>query len=376
MSTAGRYKLEVHILSQRGARTTDCRPSALRRLLTTLAAAGWFAFTPAISCAQPPSSDADVVSARAIQFRPTLTGYGHIAPLAPLWLRVRLDATVGSIDVHPGQSIHAGTALFQLTGPGVEARLDTARAAVRTAKRRLRLTADSAKSARRRYPEFTDRTSLDQSLELEAQAQGRLDQARTRLRRLLAWTQVKSPIAGHIADVTITPGETLQTGTRALRIQPSQGLWLKARFFPRAGDTLFVGERGMFHSLSGEQRKVRIAALAPSLTASGARLAWLAPIGTVSHSSWAEGARGSIELFGPAQTAVQVPPAALVLDRAHWWVVLREDGKLLTRAVDPAPGGGTSGVILKGLKPGALVVVRGSYRLFHRNVASHYTPPD
>lgn len=319
----------------------------------------------------------DSVAAKALAYRPSVTGYGRIHPSAPLWLRSRLDATVERLAVGPGQAVQPGTLLYVLGGAGVKERLHVARESLRAATQRLNLARKDAASAKRRYPQFANRQTLDRYLQALAAARLQHAQAEAAVRRLRAWTHVESPIAGRVAHLALAPGQQLRAGSRTLRLEPATGLALRARFFPENPTSLFVGEHGTFRpAAGGVAQSVRVVALEPGLTASGARIAWLAPVLANRPAAWADGAAGNVRLEAHVRPAVQVPPEALVLDRGRWWVLIRTDGRLHTQAVVPAPGGGSSGVILSGLKPGDDVVVRDAYRLFHRDFASHYTPPD
>lgn len=323
------------------------------------------------------AAQADSVAARALAYRPSVAGYGRIRPSAPLWLRSRLDATVERLAVGPGQAVQPGTLLYVLGGAGVKERLHVARESLRAAAQRLNLARKDAASAKRRYPQFANRQTLDRYLQALAAARLQHAQAEAAVQRLHAWTHVESPIAGRVARLALAPGQQLRAGSRTLRVEPATGLALRARFFPDNPTTLFVGERGTFRpAAGGAAQPVRVVALEPGLTASGGRIAWLVPVQANRPAAWADGAAGNVRLEAHARPAVQVPPEALVLDRGRWWVLIRRNGSLHTQAVVPAPGGGSSGVILSGLKPGDDVVVRDAYRLFHRDFASHYTPPD
>ncbi len=314
------------------------------------------------------------ITARAVVWRVPLRGFGRIEPLASIWLRAPIPAMVTSIAIKPGQAIKAGSPLYTLGGPGITARLTATRTQFTAAQEQYRLAKDSAASARRRYPAFTDRTRLDTMLAKLANAKTREISAQADLQRLERWVHRTSPISGHITTLEIQPGTQLTVGMRTLEIQPDHALWLKTILFTQR--SIPIGQTGWFSPLSGGPAiLIRVMAIAPALTSAGARLIWFAPLHT-QPANWIVGRAGRVMLKMLPRPAVQVPAAALILARGHWWVLIDQAGKLIPRQIRLAPDGADTGIVLQGLRAGEHIIVRGSYRLFHRDFSLHYTPLD
>lgn len=317
-----------------------------------------------------------IQAAQAVQYRPTITGFGRVTTAMPIWLRARESAQVTHVSVSLGEAVQPDQILLTLGGPLLAPRLADARESRTTAAKNLQLIRDAAASAKSRYPAFTDRMALDRARANVLQAKSALTTANTRFTRLNGVANVRAQISGHVAAIAATAGMDLQAGAQVIQIVPKEGILLHAEFFP-LGWTPTTGVQGLFYPLQGGKPvKVRVTAVAPGFNANSGRELWLTTVDKRTSHAWVSGESGRIVLQAAARAAVQVPVEALVLDHSRWWVMVKQHGKLQARSVDLAPDGATTGTVIKGLKPGELVVVRDSDRLFHRNFAQHYMPPD
>ncbi len=316
------------------------------------------------------------VPARAVQYQPSLSGYGRVATAVPIWLRAGAAARVVRVKVVLGEKIRPGQVLLTLGGPLLTPQLIEARAATQAAEKKLRLVRYAATAARRLYPAFTAQVTLNRRQAEVLQMATKLAAARARLDRLRGVTTVRAQISGQVSAVAVSVGTDLQAGARLLRIVPNQDVLLRAEVFP-LGWMPSIGVTGRFYPLQRQQSiPVRVTAVAAGFDTNGARELWLAPVPGQGSHGLISGESGRVVLRAPSRAAVQVPVEALVLDRAHWWVMVEEHGKLQARSVHLAADGATTGVIVQGLKPGEQVVVRDSYRLFHRDFSQHYMSTD
>ncbi len=316
------------------------------------------------------------VAVRAVQYLPSLSGYGRVAAAVPIWLRAGVAARVVQVRVILGEKISPGQVLLTLGGPLLTPQLAEARTATQAAEKKLRFARYAAAAARQLSPTFIAQVTLNRRQDEVLQRVTKLAAARARLDRLRGITTVRAQISGQVSAVAISAGADLQAGARLVRIVPNQDLLLRAEFFP-LGWTPTTGVPGRFQPLQGGHSiPVRVTAVAAGFDANGARELWLAPVQGQGSHGLISGESGRVVLRAPSRAAVQVPVEALVLDRAHWWVMVEEHGKLQARSVHLAADGATTGVIVQGLKPGEQVVVRDSYRLFHRDFSQHYMSTD
>ncbi len=345
-------------------------------LLTLLLAGFGLTTLPALADSDNNGSN-QIQTAQAVQYRPTITGFGRVTTAMPIWLRAGESAQVTHVRVSLGEAIQPDQILLTLGGPLLAPRLADARESRTTAAKNLQLIRDAAASAKSRYPAFTDRMALDRARANALQAKSALTTASTRFTRLKGIANVRAHINGHVAAIAVAAGMDLQAGTQVIQIVPEEGILLHAEFFP-LGWTPTTGVQGLFYPLQGGKPiKVRVTAVAPGFNANSGRELWLTTVDKrTNNHAWVSGESGRIVLQAAARAAVQVPVEALVLDHSRWWVMVKQHGKLQARSVDLVPDGATTGTIIKGLKPGELVVVRDSDRLFHRDFAQHYMPPD
>ncbi len=322
------------------------------------------------------SKQTQTVQAQAVQYRPTITGFGRVTTAVPIWLRAGKSAQVTHVGVSLGEAIRPRQILLTLGGPLLAPHLADARESITIADKNLQLIRDAAASAKSRYPNFTDRMALDRARADVLQAKSALTTANTRFKRLHGIANVQAHISGHVTAIAVTAGMDLQAGTQMIQIVPEEGILLRAEFFP-LGWTPTAGVSGLFYPLQGSRPiKVQVTAVAPGFNTNGGRELWLTTVDKHASHAWVSGESGRVVLQAAARAAVQVPVETLVLDNSRWWVMVKQHGKLHARQVDLTPDGASTGTIIKGLKPGESVVVRDSYRLFHHDFAQHYMSPD
>ena len=321
-----------------------------------------------------PASATDAVTqpAREAVFTPEVHAWARVHSAAPLALRMPLAARVRRVLVSPGQAVAAGAPLLLLGGPRLDGQLAVAQAELEAARAQCAAAERTAASARRSFPSFINRRQLEAAQAGLGAARGRLARARAELRALTAQARIASPVAATVSAIHAATGADLPAGAPLLDLVARSGLLLRAEVFGRAPP---VGSRGRFvPDDGGDAVPVRLAAWLPERAADGARVADFAATG--SGTDWQEGEAGEVVMSGPAQTAVAVPVAALILDAGRWLVLTDRGGRLAPVRVEPGPTRGGEALLLRGPAPGTPVVVRQAYLLFHRDLAAHYAPPD
>ncbi len=248
----------------------------------------------------------------------------------------------------------------------------SARARLRAARRELDAARRSEASVARIYPVVANRQTLAAAQAGLAVAQSHLADAQATVTSLRAQTSLQSPTAAVVSSVDAAPGADLPAGTAVLSLLPRGQLWLRAELFV-AGAQPDIEAAQFEPADGGPSIPVRAVAILPARAADGARVMNFAPAGS---PSWQAGESGSVMLSGPPRAAVAVPAGALVLHAGRWFVLTDANGRLAARPVTPGPARGADVLILAGLKAGVPVVVRRAYLLYHRDIASRYTPPD
>lgn len=319
------------------------------------------------------SARADVVTvpARLVDFRPQIHAWARVESVAPLELRAPIAARVARVTVVQGQAVTPGTPLVQLAGPQVVGRLAAVRARVAATRRELDAAREEAASVRRNYPTLADRRALAAAQATLAAAQGRFAEANAAEQTLRAQILLSSPVPAIVNAVSVAPGVDLPAGAPLLTLLPRGHLWLRAELF---GVSLPPASQGIFRPDEGPSIAVRLVDELPARAANGARILNFAPLGTT--TDWQAGETGELTISGAPRPAVAVPAGALILDAGRWYVLTESAGKLTAVRVTPGPARGDEMLILAGLQPGTPVVVRQAYLLYHRDIASHYTPPD
>ena len=140
---------------------------------------------------------------------------------------------------------------------------------------------------------------------------------------------------------------------------------------------------GRFEPVAGSEAvPVRVASVVAALAPDGGEKVGLVATGAGSGpgvtqtAPWLNGEWGNVTVSGPVRRIAVVPTAALIVDQAKWWVVVRTPSGDRQQVVVPGQAHGWMTYVEKGLEPGEQVVVQNAYLAFHRDIARRYTPPD
>jgi cobalt-zinc-cadmium efflux system membrane fusion protein len=330
-----------------------------------LAAALYCAAGTAVAASS--SSMSGTVVARAHSVAQHYQTYGQVQPIAVTQVRAVEAGVVGRL-VLPGERVTAGQVLAVLGGPQAESLLTQRRGALRAAS--IQLAADRRKLIAQLVTQQT--VAADEAA--YAGARGQLQVA-------LETLTLRVPADGQVLAVDAADGEQVAAGQLILTLQTGRP-WLNATFYGADALVIRPGMSGQFRPTAGGAIPVRVRTVSQALGPDGGEQVGLLPVlprendaGALSDR-WRSGQWGTVTLDGESRSMVAVPTRALILDRAHWWVLVRTLKGDHRQEVVPGPTSGWMTYVSRGLKPGEQVVVENAYLEFHRGISQHYTPPD
>ncbi|MGH8202809.1 MAG: efflux RND transporter periplasmic adaptor subunit [Steroidobacteraceae bacterium] len=316
------------------------------------------------------ASESATVTVRAQSVGEQFQAYGQVQPIAVLPVRAVEAGVVAALRVFPGSRVKAGETLATLTGPEIQSLLVSREGAVRST--RIQLAAERQR--------LTAQLSTEQAV---AAATAALNTARAQLEVAQAMSTLRVPSAGTVLAVSVAEGERVAAGQTLMTLQTTNGLWLTARYYGRDAQSIRVGMTGRFEpAAGGPPVPVKVVAVSAVLAPDGGEsVGLLATDLSVdgrgkSAAPWFNGEKGAVILEGPTHALIVVPTRALILDRAHWWVLVRTPKGDRPQEVVPGPSRGWQTYIERGLTPAERVVVQNAYLEFHRGISQHYTPPD
>lgn len=331
----------------------------------TLAAALYCVIGTAAAASSPSMSG--TVVARAQSVAQHYQTYGQVQPIAVTQVRAVEAGVVGRL-VLPGERVTAGQILAVLGGPQARSLLGERRSALRAAS--IQLAADRRKLT----AQLVTRQTVAADEAAYAAARGQLQVA-------LQTLTLRAPADGQVLAVEAADGEQVAAGQLILTLQTSRP-WLNATFYGVDALAIHPGMSGQFQPTAGGAIPVRVKTVSQALGPDGGEQVGLLPVlprggdaGALADR-WRSGQWGTVTLHGESRPMVAVPTRALILDRAHWWVLVRTPQGDRRQEVVPGPASGWMTFMSRGLKPGEQVVVQNAYLEFHRGIAQRYTPPN
>jgi RND family efflux transporter MFP subunit len=315
----------------------------------------------------PPASEAATLTVRAQPVAQTFQAYGQVQSVAVTQVRAVEPGTIEQL-VLPGEPVRSGQVLAVLGGAQAQSLLAERRGASYAAS--IQLAADRRK--------LTAQLVTRQTL---AADQAALEAARGRLQVALQTLTLRAPSEGQVLTVDAADGEQVATGQLILTLQTAHP-WLDATFYGADALAIHPGMSGQFQPTEGDAIPVRVRTVAPALGPDGGEQVGLLAVVRPKDESgalgqpWRSGEWGAVRLVGATRPMVVVPTRALILDRAHWWVLVRTPRGDRRREVVPGPTAGWMTFVSQGLTPGEQIVVENAYLEFHRGISQHYTPPD
>ena len=280
---------------------------------------------------------------------------------------------VVTVDVQLGDRVVAGQALAHIASG------DVAQAQSDLAKAEAALTVTTAARARARdlyEHRVIALKDLQQAESDEAQARAERDRALARVRLLGGGASdsvsqvflLRCPIAGTVMERTLNPGAEIRADNAQplVTVTALDTLWLTASVYQRDLGVVRTGQRFLFttDALPGQRFAARVSyvsgALVRETRTATVRAAVANPTGALKPSMV-----GEARLYTPAGEGVAVVPDDAVVTRGTETVVFvqLEPGRYARRAVTVGDDDGESAVVTSGLRPGELVVTRGSLLL-------------
>jgi RND family efflux transporter MFP subunit len=309
--------------------------------------------------------------------------YAQVRPMAVVPVPALQAGTVTSMRVGPGAAVTAGEPLAILSGPEIQSALISRQGAVRTAATRLTAANRALEAERRQLAgQLSTRQSVAAAESAVAAATAALQSAQAQLDVARQSGTLRAPSAGTVIAVSVGRGQRVMAGQAVLTLQPSDSLWLEATYYGQDAAAIRVGMPGRFEPVAGSAVPVRVASVVAALAPDGGEKVGLLATGAGTGAAatqvtpWLNGEWGNVTVSGPARRIAVVPTAALIVDQAKWWVVVRTPSGDRQQAVVPGQAHGWMTYVEKGLEPGEQVVVQNAYLEFHRDIARRYTPPD
>lgn len=315
-----------------------------------------------------------VVKAELRSINPSADYVGRIDAINKVEVRARVKGFLDEVLFTEGDTIKAGTPLYQIEQGLFQADVESAQGALDKAKASLTL----AQLQRQRAEDLLSRASgtvvaRDQAIAEELSAKGGVLSAEASLSTAkinLGYTKITSPIDGKIGKTAITKGNVVAPDSGVLTTIVSQDPMYVS--FPisqralteaaekggkRAPDELTVTLKFSDGSSYGEAGKMNFIDVSVNRSTDTvlARATIPNPKGALIDGQFV---RVTLQTTAPEEK-VLVPQSALIADQQGTYVFVVEDGKAAVRRVVPNASIGADIIIESGLKGGELVIVEG-----------------
>lgn len=322
------------------------------------------------------NSEADLVTVQSRMESSPLVAYAHVAPVSLVPVSAAETGVITGLSVRPGTRVRTGQVLARLSGPAIDSLVVQSQAQVRGAQSQLDASEKSLAIAREQLPShLATRQQVQQAESALAQARSALVNAQSRLSTVRELMTVRSPSDGIVLQLNSADGALVSAGQPILAIEPAKGLWLLADYYGADLRAIRVGMAGQFAPADGgAPLKVKVVSIPGTLAAGGAESIALEAVGA--NAAWINGESGAVTLELPARQMIAVPTRALVLNQGKWWVMVHTAAGNRAQEVVLGPTKGWDTLIVRGLAPGAKVVVNDAYLLFHASIAEQYQIPD
>ncbi len=287
-----------------------------------------------------------------------------------------LAGRLSHLQVRPGDPVHKGEVLAQLSGPAVQAERVIAKNRVKTAQSQYDMAKAIYGIRKHEYQEqITTHVALIKAHDALVQAQSRLATAESHAQSLSNQVQLLAPVDGNVTGLLVANAAFVKAGQPLMKILPAKGLWLASRVFGADGSSVHVGQKGWFVP-DGSTAKipVTVASVVSDPKVAGIRHVYLTT--SVKSIDWMAGQAGTVALSGPTRTLPAVPSPALILDQGAWWVMVRRGNAWVPVQVHPVASRDGWTWLRPTLQSGQRVLVQGAYQAFHRDFAKRYANPD
>lgn len=304
--------------------------------------------------------------------------FARVVSSSPTHVTAGLNGRLVDLKVKPGDTVSAGQEIARIAGPAVQARIQAANHRVQRDRARVRSASSLLRIARReQHRQLATQGDL---LQAEARlSEARSDLAIDRAERmgLASGSRLNAPFAGTVTALRAAGGDYVTAGQVLIELAPSTGLRLSARVYGNDARLIEPGRTGHFQDDDGAGIvPVKVISKAPDPKSPGVRRLYLAPLSPSQPAPWSLGDSGTLTLDAQAPALPSVPTAALIMDRGHWWVMLKTPSGARAVRVTPVARANGRAWISQGLYAGQRVQLGGAYQDFHRDFAKHYANPD
>jgi len=299
------------------------------------------------------------------EFCPQVQGYGRVEPAHSENLIARYS---GNIHLQSQTFYHRGQIIYRLTGPDIALEQKRLNGLLIDAQANY----DYMSAVYQRKKTLIEKKVLapkdrDAILFNYRTAQEDLKQAQAQLDYFLAMTRFQAPYDGFLSDLSVNQNDYVQKGQILARFIDRSRLKLIGTLYSDSLSFIAQG-RSLRVVLNGKiETAAHIVFLEMNISAqSGGHTFW-ANLDSVA-SAIKPGDYVHYVLKGTAYQAPAIPESALVLEKEHYYVVLCDSGAY--RNVPVVAGQNADGYveIKKGLMAGDIVLTRGAFETFHRNL--------
>ena len=343
-----------------GARTLSARKATAAATATAATPAAALATISAGQALELTRGDYTVVG--LVDLGTSLAVTGSVKAVQSAVVKARVAGELKRLTVREGDRVAAGQLLGQIDATEYQLRLRQAEDQAQAAQSQLDIAQKALDNNKALVNQgFISRNALDNSVSSAAGATASLQAARAGAelaRKAVGDSEIRSPIAGLVAQRLVQPGERVSVDARLLEVVDLSRLELETAVAPedvvqlRLGQTALVQVDGLPQPMAA-----RLVRISPSAQA-GSRsvLAYLELPATAQAAGLRQGlfGRGQIELL--RKRALVVPSNAVRYDQAKPYVLTVVDGKA---AVRPVSLGAAGSVVLSGAPEGVLEITSG-----------------
>ena len=304
----------------------------------------------------------DITTATTTELSTALAVTGNVKAVESAIVKARVAGEIKRLTVREGDRVSAGQLLGQIDPTEYQWRLRQAEDQVQAAQSQLDIAQKALDNNKALVNQgFISRNALDNSVSSAAGATASLQAARAGAelaRKAVSDSEIRSPIAGLVAQRLAQPGERVGVDTRLLEVVDLSRLELEVAVAPedvvqlRMGQMAQVQVDGLPQALPA--RLVRINPSAQAGTRSV--LAYLELPASAQAAGLRQGlfGRGQVELM--RKRALVVPASALRYDQAKPYVLAVIDGQATVR---PVSVGSAGSVVLGGKSENVLEITAG-----------------
>lgn len=288
------------------------------------------------------------------------TAVGTVKPIHEIAVASNLLARVIDVRVKAGQPVAQGELLVKLDDADLIARVRQAEAALQAAEARR----ERALSAQARTERLLSGSAVSKSDHEAAVAEAQLSvaevarqqQALQEAQVVLAYAEIKAPVAGTIVDRRVETGDTVSPGQILLTMYDPGRMQLVARVRESLAQQLQVGQRikAQLESM-GYACEATISEIVPEATAASrsfqVKVTGPCPPGVYS------GMFGRISIPLEPEQLLVIPESAVRRVGQLTLVDVQSDGKVVRRSVQLGRQVGSDVEVLAGLSEGQTVVI-------------------